>query len=544
MAGSQPVDELRHVDTGSPSVETTIANNLYIKFRSRFFPYSSQAFLEFEDGRVFTYAQLEEVSGRYACRLHQLGLRKGDRLLSQIDKTPEAVFLYLACLRAGILYVPLNTAYQPGEVAYFLADSNPKAVVCHPEYCGTMAKLAAREGVFCVLTLGGDASGSFSEGIDGMDAHSPEVSVALDDPCLMLYTSGTTGRSKGALLTHGQLWTKASALSQLWGWQHDDVLLHTLPIFHSHGLCLQMHTVLASGASMLFQSRFNAENAVGLLPRSTVFTGIPTMYSRLLADPALGAETCRNMRLFISASAPLSVENFNRFRERTGHTILECWGTTETLTNASNPLVGERRAGSVGRPVPAVELRIVDRERKPLPAGQPGAIEVRTEPRFPGYWNKPEETRDVVLPDGFFVTGDIGILGEDGVLSIIGRTKDMIISGGYNIYPKEVETAIAHIDGVADSAVIGVPDTDFGECVIAVIECTSNRSSLSESMVIGRLKREMARFKVPKRVLIVDALPRNELGKVQKNVLREQYKNIAARDSGGALSAGEASVGK
>lgn len=502
-----------------------MTDNLYVRFRNRFLPHLSRPFLECEDGRLCTYAELEQASGRFARRLHELGLRQGDRLVTQIHKTPGAVFLYLACLRAGIIYVPLNTAYQSAEVAYFLADSAPKAVVCRPQAYALMADLAARQRIPHVSTLDATDGGSFAEGGEALDPCYPEVEVEAGDVAALLYTSGTTGRPKGAMMTHGQLWAKADALTRLWGWRQEDVLLHAMPIFHTHGLFLSMHSVLASGAGMVFQSRFDAERTIRLLPRCTVFTGVPTMYSRMLASPALDAEACRNMRLFISGSAPLPAETFYAFRERTGHAILECWGMTETLTNTSNPLCGARRAGTVGLPVPGVELRVTDEGGRLRPKGEPGVLEVGTAQMFAGYWRRPDDTRAAFRPDGFFITGDLGRVDDDGVVTIVGRATDLIISGGYNIYPKEVEAVIARIDGVVDSAVVGIPHPDFGELVVAVVERQPGRGELTEAGIIDRLKGELAIFKVPKRVLIVDALPRNDIGKVQKNVLLERYRD-------------------
>jgi len=500
-----------------------MTDNLYGLFQRRFPSHPSRLFLEGESGRLCTYGNLEEMSGRFAQRLNHLGLRKGDRLVTQIDKTPEAVFLYLACLRSGIIYVPLNTAYQPAEVAYYLSDSEPKAVVCRPQAFGMMAELAPPRGISQILTLDVDGGGSFPEGIELLDPAYPDLSGSARDLAALLYTSGTTGRPKGAMMTHGHLWAKADALARLWGWRGEDVLLHAMPIFHTHGLFLSMHCVLASGSGMVFLAQFDAESVIRLLPRATVFTGVPTMYTRMLASPALNAEACRNMRLFISGSAPLSAETFHAFRERTGHTILECWGMTETLTNASNPLIGNRRAGTVGLPVPGVELRIVDDEGRPRPTGEAGALEVRTREMFAGYWRRPEETRAAFRPDGFFMTGDLGRVDQDGSVTIVGRAKDMIISGGFNVYPKEVEAVIDRIDGVVESAVIGLPHPDFGEGVVAVVEGRPDQVDLTEALIIHRLKAELANFKVPKRVFVVDALPRNDIGKVRKHILRERY---------------------
>jgi malonyl-CoA/methylmalonyl-CoA synthetase len=493
-----------------------MTDNLYGRFRQRFLPHLTRPFLEAEDGRLYTYAALEQTSGRYARRLQALGLRPGDRLVAQIDKSPGAVFLYLACLRAGIIYVPLNTAYRPAEVAYLLADSAPRVVICSPSAHGAMVAAAAPRGIRQVLTLDAAAGGTFAEGSERLDTDTPDATVAAHDVAALLYTSGTTGRPKGAMMTHGHLWDKADALTRLWGWGPTDILLHAMPIFHTHGLFLSMHCVLASGAGMLFRSRFDADETARLLPRCTVFTGVPTMYTRMLAGPALDAEACRNMRLFISGSAPLAPQTFQDFRERTGHAILECWGMTETLTNASNPLRGARRPGSVGSPVPGVELRVADGQGRAQPRGEAGVLE--------GYWGQPEATRAAFRPDGFFVTGDLGRV-DDDVVTIVGRASDLIITGGYNVYPREVESVLARIDGVADSAVVGIPHPDLGEGVIAVVERRPGGGAPTEAGILEQVRGELAGFKVPKRVLFVNALPRNAIGKVQKQTLRERYQD-------------------
>ena len=502
-----------------------MTENLYQVFRQRFATRLPQPFLESEDGRVMTYADLDRTTARYAERLGLLGLSKGDRLVTQLDKTPETVCLYLACLRAGMVYVPLNTAYQPAEVDYFLADAEPAAVVCRPQATELMASLAGARGVRHVLTLEAGGGGSFTEGIETLSGDYTEAAPGSEDLAALLYTSGTTGRPKGAMMTHDLLAAKATTLAAHWGWRPEDVLLHAMPIFHTHGLFLSMHCALASGASMIFLPRFDASSVVRLLPRATVFTGVPTMYARLVSQVGLTVEACRNMRLFISGSAPLSPETFHAFRARTGHAILECWGMTETLTNASNLLDGERRAGSVGFPAPGVAIRVVDDQGRPRPAGEAGMLEVRPTRRFAGYWRRPEESRASFRPDGFFITGDVGRLGADGFLTIVGRATDLIISGGYNVYPKEVETVLDRLDGVAESAVIGLPHPDLGEAVTAVVELHPGRDDLSEAAIIAALKQELAFFKVPKRVIVVHEFPRSSVGKIQKGALRERFQD-------------------
>jgi malonyl-CoA/methylmalonyl-CoA synthetase len=503
-----------------------MTENLYRVFRTRFADRPARPFLETEDGRVITYSDLERTTARYAQRLALLGLIKGDRLVSVLDKTPEAVFLYLACLRSGVVYVPLNTAYQAAELDYFLADADPAAIVCRPASAGILSGLAASRGIPRVLTLGADGSGSFAHGTEALGGNWAEVPVEEEDLAALLYTSGTTGRPKGAMMSHDLLAAKATTLAAHWGWRPEDVLAHAMPIFHTHGLFLSMHCVLASGASMIFLPRFDAATIVRLLPRASVFTGVPTMYARLLAQDALTREACRTMRLFLSGSAPLPPDIFRAFQARTGHAILECWGMTETLTNASNPLQGERRAGSVGLPAPGVTIRVVDDRGLLRPAGEAGMLEVRPTRPFLGYWRRPAETRARFRPDGFFVTGDIGRLAADGYLAIVGRATDLIISGGYNIDPAEVETLLDRLDGVAESAVIGLPHPDLGEAVTAVVERAPGRRDMDEASIIAELKRGLASFKVPKRVIAVPELPRNSVGKVQKAALRERFKNV------------------
>ena len=510
-------------------------DNLYGLFRQRFPSRLSRPFLETERGEVYRYEDVERTTARFARGLNRLGLDKGDRLVAQIDKSPAAVFLYLACLRSGIIYVPLNTAYQAAELDHFLADAEPRTVICRPESFERMALLCQRRGLTAPLALDVDGRGSFADGLTTDDVAYRDAEVDAGEVAALLYTSGTTGRPKAAMMTHGQLWAKADAIARWWGWTDADVLLHAMPIFHTHGLFLSMHCVLATGSSMLFLPRFEPESILRLLPRATTFTAVPTMYGRLLASLRLTAEVCRNMRLFISGSAPLSPKTFHGFEERTRHTILECWGMTETLTNASNPLAGKRRAGTVGRPVPGVELRVADEDGCPRPSGEASVLEVRTAPAFAGYWRRPEETRAAFRPDGFFVTGDVGRFGEDGYLRIVGRASDMIISGGYNVYPKEVEAAIDRVAGVAASAVLGVPHRDFGEAVIAVVE-RGAAPVPADQEILGRLKGELASFKVPKKVFWVEALPRNDIGKVQKHLLRERYRHTFS-DAGQADSA-------
>lgn len=497
--------------------------NLYELFRSRFPAERSRGFIVLEDGRAYSYADLEDISGRYARLLADLGVAKGERVAVQVEKSPEAIFLYLACLRAGAIILPLNPAYTKAEVGYFLGDAEPKVVVCRPEAEDAVREAARAAGVAHVLTLDQSDGGSLPERARDLTPIDGCVAAEADDVAAFLYTSGTTGRSKGAMLTHRNLGSNALALHKTWGFRPDDVLLHALPLFHTHGLFVATHCVLLNGTGMLFLPKFDADAIVRLLPRATVMMGVPTFYTRLLAHPAFTAEACRNMRLFISGSAPLLEETFHAFRQRTGHTILERYGMTETGMNTSNPLDGERIAGTVGFPLPGVEARVCDENGKLLGPGEIGVIEVRGPNVFLGYWRMPEKTVAEFRPDGFFITGDVGKIDERGYIHIVGRAKDLIISGGFNVYPKEVELCIDRIDGVVESAVIGVPHPDFGEAVLAVVKRAPGRDDLTADAVVAACKTELANFKVPKHAHFVDELPRNAMGKVQKNELRARY---------------------
>jgi malonyl-CoA/methylmalonyl-CoA synthetase len=502
------------------------ARGLYDLLRSRFPSDLDDAVLELEGGRAYSYRDLERTSARYARLFAELGVRKGDRIAVQVDKSPEAVFVYAAALRSGGVYLPLNPAYTTGELAYFLADAEPRVVVCRPESEAAVGEIARTLPDPHVLTLGAGGDGSLIERSAHLDPDDASLELADDDLAAILYTSGTTGRSKGAMLTHGNLASNALALYRLWGFRSADVLLHALPIFHAHGLFVAIHTTLLAGARMLFLPRFDVDTVIRLLPRATVLMGVPTFYTRLLSHPELTAERCAAMRLFISGSAPLLAETHRGFRERTGHAILERYGMTETLIDTSNPLDGERIPGSVGLPLPGVEVRIADGEGNVLGAGEIGVLEVRGPNVFRGYWRMPEKTRADFRPDGFFVTGDVGRIDERGYVHIVGRAKELIISGGLNVYPKEIESVIDRVDGVIESAVVGVPHPDFGEAVIAVVERRAGRDDVTEDAVLRAARTELAAYKAPKRIFFADELPRNAMGKVQKNLLQERYRTL------------------
>jgi malonyl-CoA/methylmalonyl-CoA synthetase len=503
-------------------VSTPTNCNLYEEF-SACFPANREAvLLRTIDGTVYSYAGAERESARLANYLVGLGATPGDRVTVQVDKSPSVLWLYLACLRAGLVYHPLNTAYQASELAYFLGDAQPRIVVCTQSSEALMSSLAGPADVEHVLTLQSDGTGSLTSGAANCGTDFETVRRGPDDLAALLYSSGTTGRPKGIMLSHRNLAENGKTLVDIWGFSSADRLLHALPVFHVHGLFVAISCVLLSGASMLWLEKFDASQVASRLPACTVMMGVPTYYTRLLALDGFTADTCTNMRLFISGSAPLLTETFNEFQCRTGHAIIERYGMSETGMNTSNPLHGERRAGTVGPPLPGVEVRVVDDLSEALPAGETGDLQVRGPNVFQGYWRMPEKTREDFTADGFFNTGDKATISADGYVSIVGRAKDLIICGGLNVYPREVEQLLDDLEGVVESAVIGVPHADFGEAVVAVIVATAG-NSLEEQAIIDFCKGEIANFKVPKQVFFVDELPRNAMGKVQKNLLRERY---------------------
>lgn len=489
----------------------------------------ARTFIETPAGRRITYDEVVAESGRLAGALRSLGVGIGDRVAIQVEKSPEAVLLYLACVRAGAVFLPLNTAYTLAELDYFFGDAEPALAVCDPARAEKVRALAAARGVKAVETLGADGGGTLAGRARGLPAGFADADRAPDDLAAILYTSGTTGRSKGAMLTHENLASNARALVDLWRFTRDDVLLHALPIFHTHGIFTAATTTLFAGGSLLFLPRFDPDEVVRALPRATSMMGVPTYYVRLLQHPGLTREATRHVRLFTSGSAPLLPETHRSWQERTGHAILERYGMTETNMTTSNPYDGDRVPGTVGFPLPGVELRIADPEAgKPVPAEGVGMIEVRGPNVFQGYWRNPEKTRAEFREDGFFVTGDLGKIDRRGYVHIVGRGKDLIISGGYNVYPREVEAEIEALPGVLESAVVGLPHPDFGEGVTAFV-VPSREGAPTEADVMRALEGRLARFKHPKRVLLVPELPRNAMGKVQKNVLRETHAALYAR---------------
>jgi malonyl-CoA/methylmalonyl-CoA synthetase len=495
--------------------------NLYALLRDHFPEDAEQPCVLIPGGPVIHYDDLDAASARIAHVLVDAGCRVGDRVAVQTDKCPQSLALYLACLRAGLVYLPLNSGYQKGELAYFFADAEPTAIVCRPDSAAVVAALRPEASVFTLDAAGG----TLLDRAENQDETFETVLSKADDLAAILYTSGTTGRAKGTMLSHRNLASNALTLVEQWGFTRGDVLLHALPVYHVHGLFVACHCALLSGSRLLWLPKFDASEACARLPQATVMMGVPTFYTRLLAEPTLDATACRGIRLFVSGSAPLLPETFNAFRARTGHAILERYGMTETGMNTGNPLAGERLAGTVGPPLPGVSVRIVDAEGHACAPGAVGSIEVKGSNVFRGYWRLPEQTREAFSADGYFRTGDMGEWLPNGYVKLVGRATDLIITGGLNVYPAEIEERINALPGVLESAVIGVPDADLGEAVTAVVVANAGHT-LAEGVLIAALRAEIAGFKVPKRVHFVPDLPRNAMGKVQKSVLRATYSRL------------------
>lgn len=485
---------------------------------------SVRACLVKADGTQVSYAQVHRRSAQLANLLRARGVQPGDRVAVQVEKSVEVILLYLAVLRLGAVYLPLNTAYTLAELEYFLADATPHMLVCDPARSATLAPLCAQLGVAALETLAADGrTGTLSAAADACPEQFDDVPRTAADLAAILYTSGTTGRSKGAMLTHGNLLSNALALRDVWCFTAQDRLLHALPLFHIHGLFIAINVTLAAGASVLLLPKFDPDEIFAHLPDTSVLMGVPTFFVRLLQDDRLTPRTAEPVRLFISGSAPLLAETHRDWQARTGQAILERYGMTETGINTSNPYVGERRPGTVGFPLPHVELRVVDLEtRHELGRDSLGMIEVSGPNVFAGYWRNPEKTA-AEFHEGFFITGDIGLIDETGYVHILGRGKDLIISGGYNVYPKEIEEEIDALDGVEESAVVGLPHPDLGEGVTAIVVLKPYNAGVNEAMILERLRQRLARYKCPKRIIFVEGLPRNTMGKVQKNILRDTY---------------------
>ncbi|WP_338702649.1 malonyl-CoA synthase [Streptomyces sp. Q6] len=505
-----------------PTPDPTPFSTVHRSFTEQAERQPDKVLFELPDGRGITYRETAQTVRRIAARLIADGVSPGDRVAMQVEKSPEAIALYLATLQVGGVFLPLNTAYTGAEMDYFIGDARPRVLVCSPERRAEHERRAGEELV--VETLGVDGDGSL---LDTDARHEDVVDAGPDDPAAILYTSGTTGRSKGAVLTHGNLASNCRALLDAWRFTGEDRLIHALPIFHVHGLFVAVNMTLAAGASLYYLPKFDAEAITDLLPRATVLMGVPTFYTRLLTVDRLGPETCASMRLFVSGSAPLLASDHEAFEARTGHAILERYGMTETGMNTTNPYEGgPRKPGTVGKPLPGIEIRVVDAETgETLPDGEVGSIEVRGPNVFAGYWRMPEKTAAEFRADGFFITGDLGRVDEDGYLRIVGRGKDLVISGGFNVYPKEIEELLDAHPKVLESAVIGVPHPDFGETVVAVVVPLAGQEP-EEKELLDFVADDLARFKHPRAVRVVEALPRNVMGKVQKAELRSRYQDL------------------
>ncbi|MDI9332600.1 MAG: malonyl-CoA synthase [Alphaproteobacteria bacterium] len=507
--------------------------NLFSALRNAFPSDLDQIAVETEQGLCYSWRDLDRASAMVANLFDGLGIPAHSRVAVQVEKSVEALILYLATLRAGHVFLPLNTAYQSAEIEYFIGNAEPAVVVCSGKNHGWVSPIAFKAGTQYVFTLNDDRTGSLLDrAASQSDRHQPAIRRA-DDLAAILYTSGTTGRSKGAMLSHGNLLSNAAILKNYWGWVPGDVLIHALPIFHVHGLFVAIHGAMLNGSKMIWHAKFDPRRVIADMPRATVFMGVPTLYVRMLADLDLNRQAVARMRLFIAGSAPLLIETFQEWQQRTGHTILERYGMSETIMLTSNPYAAdprydgqsERRGGTVGFTLPEVSLRVLDDQGQPCAVDEIGGIQVRGPNVFSGYWRMPEKTAEEFTADGYFKTGDVGKIDPRGYITIVGRSKDLIISGGYNVYPAEIEGFINDMPGVAESAVVGVPHPDFGEVGVAVV-IPKPQGRLNGEEIIAILKARLANFKIPKRCFVVDELPRNTMGKVQKNLLREQHKAL------------------
>ena len=486
--------------------------------------WSDQVFLELDDQSSISYRQADLLSAQLANQLACWGIRSGDRITVQVEKSPQVILLYLACLRAGIVFHPLNTAYTLHELEYFLNDARPSLLVCDPSKQNEVETLAHECQVTNVVTLDPSGKGTMVEGLDKFDSHFSTVEQNGDDTALLVYTSGTTGKPKGAMITHKNLEFNAKAMVDVWLWKHEDVLLHVLPLFHVHGLCFALHCPMMLGSRIIFQSKFSVDQTIQKIPTASAIMAVPTVYTRLLSRCDFDRNLCQNMRIFISGSAPLQAETFTDFRQRTGHRIVERYGMTEAQIITSNSLDGPCLEGSVGYPLSGVKVRITDENGCVLKHGETGMLEVFGPNIFKGYWQNSKASEAAFTKDGYFITGDLAMVDEQGVVSIVGRGSDMIVAGGFNIYPREVELRLNQISGVTESAVFGVPHADLGEAAAATV--VTSDSSINESSILDELQNTLSAFKLPKTIVFLDELPRNAMGKVEKNKLRKRYKNI------------------
>jgi len=500
------------------------SNHLGGRLRAASLATPNAIFAQRPDAANVTYDALWQLAEKYAVVLTRSGVESGDRVAVQVGKSVEMVALYLGTILAGGVFLPLNSDYTPSEIEYFVADSEPTVFVCAPNTFETLHKVATQLGVRTVLTLGTDGKGTLAEKAQAEETGFKAVLRGADDLAAILYTSGTTGRSKGAMLSHENLASNAATLCAHWQFSSDDILIHALPIFHTHGLFVCTNMTLIAGSSVIFMTSFNSQQVIEFMEQATVLMGVPTFYTRLLKEPNLSPDSVKHMRLFVSGSAPLLAETHQLWLQKTGRTILERYGMTETNMNTSNPYEGKRKSGTVGLALPDVDVRVTDpNSGETLAQGEVGSIEVRGPNVFQGYWRMPEKTREELRPNGFFITGDVGVIDEQGYLAIVGRSKDMVITGGYNVYPKEIESLLDEIEGIDESAVIGLPHPDFGEAVAAVV-VAQQANRLSEPEILAAIAAKIARYKQPKRLFFIDELPRNTMGKVQKNILRERFK--------------------
>ena len=499
----------------------TVKGNLYTSYKEGFKNNLEGQFLYDDKGLNVTYRELDSETAKLANGLKELGLSEGDRVTVQVDKCIEMVYLYLACVRSNIIFHPLNPAYKEKELSYFLDDAKPSLFISNEETISSISDLSLEHSIDHLFVLNNDGSGNFSD-ISTSEDNYITVACSDDDIAALLYSSGTTGKPKGIMLSHGNISSNAESLVKAWGFQESDCLLHALPIYHVHGLFVALGCVFMTGSKLKWLESFDADEVLKSIPECTVMMGVPTYYTRLLKRDLLDSKLTEGIRLFISGSAPLLEETFNEFNQRTNHQILERYGMTETNMNTSNPLKGDRKPGTVGLPLEDVQVRVVDEENNVLSQGEIGNLQIKGPNVFKGYWEMPEKTKEDFSKDGFFNTGDKGLIDEGGYVSIIGRSKDMIISGGLNVYPKEIESLIDKIEGVLESAVIGLSDEDLGEKVVAVIVSEESKT-LDEKKVISEIKDQLAGFKAPKEVKFIDQLPRNAMGKVQKNILRETF---------------------
>jgi malonyl-CoA/methylmalonyl-CoA synthetase len=498
--------------------------NFYEALEARFRAAGPAVAFSLPDGTAVRYAQLADDVSRMANALVAVGVKPGDRVMAQVDKSIPNVHLYLAVLKIGAVFNPLNTAYTTAELEYFIGDAQPALIAISSEKLTEVEPIAAANKVGAIVTMEADGSGSLADLASRQSPRHATVPRAADDLAALLYTSGTTGRSKGAMITHQNLSSNAEVLHRYWGFRSGDVLLHALPIFHVHGLFVALNTAFLNTSKILWLPRFDLEAVLRLMPEATVMMGVPTFYTRLLCHSGFGPDHCRNMRLVISGSAPLLADTHRAFEARTGHKVLERYGMTETGMITSNPYHdGDRVAGTVGYALPGISVRVATPEGEILSPGKVGVLEVKGPNVFKGYWRNPEKTREEFRPDGYFITGDLVTMATDGRITIVGRAKDLIITGGFNVYPKEVEQELNALPGVGESAVVGVPHPDFGEGVVAVVAPAPDATLPSEGEILSALSNRLAKFKLPKRVFVVRDLPRNAMGKVQKNELRAQF---------------------